>query len=173
MSTDDASLTPTSAPNSSKRNTLILIGCMVVGVGMFVALPVVGILAAVAIPNFVAMDLKSKRAEVPGNVDGLKTAELAYDAAFDGYQSVGSATEGRYLLGREPHSFLDQDTADFDKIGWQPDGMVRGIYWVVVTDGGRDFEVHGICDVDGDGQYAEYVATRETNATMVSPYDVY
>ena len=50
-------------------------------VELMIVVAIIGILAAIAIPNFVAMQSKSKRPEVPGNVDAIKTAELArFDA---------------------------------------------------------------------------------------------
>ena len=54
-------------------------------VELMIVVAIIGILAAIAIPNFVAMQYRAKRSEVPSNVDGIKTAELAYDAAFDTY----------------------------------------------------------------------------------------
>ena len=54
-------------------------------VELMIVVAIIGILAAIAIPNFVAMQYRAKRAEVPANVDGIKTAEIAYDAAFDKY----------------------------------------------------------------------------------------
>ncbi|MSQ03283.1 MAG: hypothetical protein EXR71_15560 [Myxococcales bacterium] len=156
------------APGSGKTGRLGLalglgVGLVVMGLGLCLLIPIIGILAAIAIPNFVAMDLKAKRAEVPGNVDGIKTAQLAYDAAYDDFVQVGSEAQARSVIGKTPHSW--EGGGDWDRIGWSPDGLVRGGYWVTVEDG--DFTVHGICDVDGDGDYAEYIATKSQNATLV------
>ena len=43
----------------------------------------VGIAAAVAIPNFISMQYKSKRAEVLMNVRAIKTAQIAYMQDYD------------------------------------------------------------------------------------------
>ena len=59
-------------------------------VELMIVVAIIGILAAIAIPNFVAMQYRAKRSEVPSNVDGIKTAELAYDAAFDTYSASHS-----------------------------------------------------------------------------------
>ncbi len=142
---------------------LCLLGC-----GLF-AIPVVGIVAAIAIPNFVAMQMKAKRAEVPGNVDALKTAELAYDAAYDRYVPFGDEAEARNSVGKQPRDWVDDEGTLL--LGWRPDGQVRGAYWAEVD--GNSFTVHGICDADGDGEFAEYVATESTNATLVTSPHVY
>lgn len=60
-----------------------------------------------------------------------------------------------------------------DVMGFRPDGDVRGAYWVEVRPDGRDFTVHAICDVDGNGEFAEYTATSSIAATLVTPQDVY
>ena len=44
---------------------------------------IIGILAAITIPNRVDMQHREDRAEVPSSVDGIKTAEPAYEASFD------------------------------------------------------------------------------------------
>jgi hypothetical protein len=56
-------------------------------------------------------------------------------------------------------------------LGWSPYEELRGAYWVEVS--GQDFIVHGVADLDGDGVRAEYTATMSTNATLVTPEDVY
>lgn len=158
-------------PTAPPKRSLSTVTIVLITAGVLCALGTVpvGILAAIAVPNFLTMQLKAKRAELPGNVDGIKTAELAYDAAFDGFVPVGSEAEARRVLGKTPHAWVGGP--DWERIGWSPGGPVRGGYWVEV--GAGDFEVHALCDVDGDGEPAEYVATRSTNATLVTAPDVY
>ncbi len=163
------------APPASGKAVGIGIGLgialVVLGIGFFMLIGFIGILAAIAVPNFVAMQLKSKRAEVPGNVDGIKTAQRAYEAAYDGFIPVGSEAEARRSLTKAPHPWIGG--GDWETIDWQPVGDIRGGYWVTVDPNGRDYTVHGLCDVDGDGQYAEYVATMTQNATLVTDPDIY
>ena len=125
---------------------LIIVGALLFG-GIFV----VGILAAIAIPNFVSMQYRAKRAEIPANVAGIKTAEIAYDAAFDEYIEV--------------REFVPDSRPGFDTLGWAPDGQVRGSYRVTKK-GYSDFVVQGMCDVDGYGDQALFTATKSINTTM-------
>jgi type IV pilus assembly protein PilA len=133
-----------------------------------IVVAIIGILAAIAIPNFVDMQYRAKRAEVPSNVDGIKTAELAYEASFD--QFVQQLTP-------QPNSSPNKQQrawstgSGFDTLGWGPDGNVRGSYDVTTTS--TDFNVNGTSDVDGDATKAGYTATKTLNATMTSGNNVY
>jgi type IV pilus assembly protein PilA len=138
-------------------------------VELMIVVAIIGILAAIAVPNFVAMQYRAKRAEVPSNVDGIKTAELAYDAAFDAF--VQEATW-------RPTTPLDKTQqawptgTGFATIGWAPDGAVRGQY-SLVSNGTTGFTVSGRCDVDNDNSNATFSATRDGNSSMISPNDWY
>ena len=130
-------------------------------VELMIVVAIIGILAAIAIPNFITMQLKAKRSEIPGNVDGIKTAEFAYEASFDAF--VAATASPATVPGKPAVDFTD--SGNFASIGWKPDGKVRGSYSVTgVTD--MDFTVNGSCDVDGDGTTADYSATASTNATL-------
>ena len=133
-------------------------------VELMIVVAIIGILAAIAIPNFVAMQSKSKRAEIPGNVDAIKTAELAYDASFDGF--VDAAVAPSAAVGKQARSWVSN--SGFTNMGWEPDGKVRGAYGVVKAT--TNFTVTGYCDVDGDTNTATYTASKVTNATL-SPGD--
>lgn len=125
--------------------------------------------AAIAVPNFVEMQFRAKRAEVPSNVDGIKTAQLAYHAAFDTYVEVPRTPRGR--PGKA--AVVWAPAPAWQELGWAPDGAVRGVYWVDVSADGSDFTVHGLSDVDGDFVQAEYTATKSVNATFLSRNDTY
>ena len=138
-------------------------------VELMIVVAIIGILAAIAIPNFVAMQLKAKRAEVPSNVDGIKTAELAYDAAFDGYVQAANYPG---ITTKSQNPWVEGDATGFNTIGWKPDGDVRGTY-EVETPSTTDIIVTGICDVDDDESDANYTATTSINATLNSDPNIY
>lgn len=140
-------------------------------VELMIVVAIIGILAAIAIPNFMAMQLKAKRSEAPGNVDGIKTAEMGYDAAYDTYVAVAAYPTGG-PSGKAPVAWDEASSGDFTTIGWKPDGEVRGSYSVDL-DGPNNFTVTGLIDVDGEGLQAQYTATSSINATMVSDNNVY
>ena len=132
-------------------------------VELMIVVAIIGILAAIAIPNFVSMQYRAKRAELPPNVDGVKTAEIAYEAAFDVFIDVG-ATPGAHG-GKVAQNWPASTT--FDTLGWEPSGKVRGSY-AVSGSTNTNFLVTGICDVDGDGDEATYTATKSISATLAT-----
>lgn len=171
---------PASAPaaKTSAGGLLIALG----GLGGVAAVVAVGLvllslLCLIAVPNYMAMSLRAQRAEVPGNVDGIKTAEFAYDAAFDGF--VGATTRPR-ADGALDGKLVDwTGSSGFETLGWAPDGQVRGNYEVDVPplEPGEalatEFTVTGKIDADDDDHLAVYTATKTKNASLDSSPDTY
>ncbi len=164
------------APRDGTNKALIIIIIIVLfGVISVTAVPVIGILAAISIPTFLAMQLRAKRAEAPTYLDAIRTAEIAYRAENGHYLSVP------YCPGTEPWRELEDWTGDCTDIwlelGWSPDGQVRCRYMVTVTGdpgmGTEGFEAVGECDVDGDGTYSQYRATDATRTWLETPPNVY
>ena len=138
-------------------------------VELMIVVAIIGILAAIAVPNFVAMQYRAKRAEVPSNVDGIKTAQLAYDAAFDVFlpevwQPTGDVGKVQVTWPSGGHNYAT--------LGWAPDGKVRGSYQISTVQP-TNFTINGRCDVDGDDVNATFFASRDTNAEMGTANDKY
>ncbi len=160
------------APERGNRSLLIIVIVLLLVIICGGGVPVVGILAAIAIPNFVQMQYRAKRAEIPANVDGIRVALLAYDAAFDTYLAVPEPVPvDPAYLGKLPNDWVLG--SNFDELDWRPDGQVRGTYWVELSPDGLDFTVYGACDVDGDGEPAIYTATGDFAATLETASFVY
>ena len=133
-----------------------------------IILAIIGILAAIAVPNFVEMQYRAKRAEVPENVDGIKTALLAYESAY-GEVVTEPVPRPDAVPGKKSRAW--RAGSGFDTLGWMPDGEVRGSYVIEVQ--GKKFQIKGFCDVDGDGKQAIFTATRSTNAVQTTPSTSY
>ncbi len=138
-------------------------------VELMIVVAIIGILASIAIPNFVSMQYRAKRAELPTNVEGIRVAETAYEASFDSWQQIPtfqpttspSKAKVTWVTG-----------TGFDTLGWAPDGKVRGAYRVTSLSS-ADFEVTGICDVDGDGNVATFTATKTIDVLQKTGFLVY
>ena len=59
---------------------------------LMIVVAIIGILAAIAIPNFLQYQLKSRQAEAKTNLQAIKTSEIAFQAERGCY--VGIAAEG-------------------------------------------------------------------------------
>jgi len=65
---------------------------------LMIVVAIIGILAAIAIPNFLNYQCKAKQSEAKANLGNIRTNEEAYFAEYDGYaestDNLGFATKG-------------------------------------------------------------------------------
>ena len=145
-------------------------------VELMIVVAIIGILAAIAIPNYIKYQLSAKRSEVNGAVDGIKNAEAKYDAEHDGYLNALVQPRGDTLLGKAQTAWVTTAT-DWISLGWAPDGNVRGNYAVLVTAASgttpQTYTITGKSDVDDDSQLYTVTATPDTNATVTSGTENY
>ena len=142
-------------------------------VELMIVVAIVGILAAIAVPEFTQMQLKAKRAEVPVNVEGITTAHLAYDAAHDRYLFQTSwVPNGTFTKKARPWV----TTSTYQAIGFRPDGAVRGGYYSPAW-GTNGVDTVGRCDVDNDNVNTLFSARIDGDivigASMISLPDTY
>jgi len=71
---------------------------------LMIVVAIIGILAAIAIPNFLRFQAKSKQSEAKTNLGGIFTAEISY-------------------FGEQSHY------GNFDNIAWAPTGTTRYMYY--------------------------------------------
>ena len=76
---------------------------------LMIVVAIIGILAAIAIPNFVAYQAKSKQSEAKVSLGAIFTSAVAYQAESNNPQSYAPNT--------------------ISQIGWQPSGTPRYSFW--------------------------------------------
>ena len=144
-------------------------------VELMIVVAIIGVLAAIAIPNWLDMNYRAKRAELPIVVSSVRHAEFGFDGLYDGY------------IMAEPHP-SDEPTKAYQKwgtgntgfnhLGFIPDGDVRGVYQVITVPGrattnGGEFTVIGVSDLDSDEVRAKYTATHVRGVQPLTKNDVY
>ena len=121
------------------------------------------------------MHLQAKRAEISSNLSSIKEALNTHNAEHGEYVEAAPHPTGASGPGTRPWA---DGNEGFETIGWRPEGDTRGTYSVSIRqvnseDPQGDFVVTGICDVDGDGVFATYTATKSIDPVMVTDNDIY
>jgi len=114
-------------------------------VELMIVVAIVGLLAGMAIPNFVRFQLKSKTSEAKINLSAIRVVEESYNAEWGTYASAAPAPA--VVPGRNKAAFA---SLDFDELGWAPVGDVFFAYSVAVSADGAGFTAEAVGDVDGD-----------------------
>jgi type IV pilus assembly protein PilA len=94
---------------------------------LMIVVAIIGILAAIAIPNFLRFQLKSKTSEGKVNLAAIRTAEESYLAEFGTY--VSAIVSPAAALGAMKLAW-PVPALGFDTIGWGPEGDVFFSYAV-------------------------------------------
>jgi type IV pilus assembly protein PilA len=88
---------------------------------VMITVAIIGILAAIAIPRFVAYQHRSKRTEAMMNLEAIAKSEVAYFATngvyFDAAPMPGGAFGPKRVWNAVAH-------AEFDELGYVPEGAV-------------------------------------------------
>jgi type IV pilus assembly protein PilA len=142
--------------NLKKREGFTLIELMIV-------VAIIGILAAIAIPNFIRFQLRSKAGEGKVNLAAIRTAEEGYFAEFGTYiqtlPSPAAWANGANAVRKIPWTDPGVAPNNFGTLGFAPEGDVHFQYQVLAGPTGNlaagnppnsFFTAEGRSDLDGD-----------------------
>jgi type IV pilus assembly protein PilA len=135
---------------------------------LMIVVSILGILAAVAIPNFVLFQLRSKTGEAKTNLAAIRTAEEGYFSEFGTYVAAPGWTPA---LASTRKQAWPSPAPGFDTVGWSPEGAVFFRYEISASGAGAvlvDFEAGARGDLDGDGNSSSfgYVHPRPGQLTV-------
>ena len=148
---------------------------------MMVAVAIVAVLAAIAIPNYVRYSLRAKSAEARVLLGGIVTSEEAFMAEYENYAQIstpepaGTISPGRLTWVNKPcPAACDRENVQnctaFDCIGFSSPTATYYQYATLTRRASGpttpEYGVGAAADLDGDGQTGSY-AFRSNNETGV------
>jgi type IV pilus assembly protein PilA len=135
---------------------------------LMIVVAIIGILAAIAIPNFIRFQLKAKTSEGKVNVAAIRTAEEAFFSEFGTYVAATATPAANGSTSKTAFTPLNGVGGGFGTIGWAPEGQVYFNYEVVTSTGGTAYVADAGADIDGNStdQAWGYVHPSPGGATV-------
>jgi type IV pilus assembly protein PilA len=127
-----------------------------------IVVAIIGVLAGVAIPNFLRYQLRARTSESLTHLKGIATTQDAYYSEFGTYVSVSTPVPAT----PPGNSRLPWPSGTpFDEIGWAPEGGVVFQYAVNADGAGSPdaltrFTAESRADLDDDGVFSFFAYVR-------------
>jgi type II secretory pathway pseudopilin PulG len=157
-------LTQISRSNGQLGGNGIAIAAVIIG--GFMVFANIGMLAAIAIPNFIRYQARAKQAEIKVNLGSLRAGAQAYAADKTRFPagSTGWVPEGPCNRDgcKGDASALSQPP--WSDLGMSPESTRRYQYRYASTDPkNQTFEIEAQGDIDGDGNYDKWKLSGRIN----------
>jgi type IV pilus assembly protein PilA len=117
---------------------------------LMIVVAIIGILAAIAIPNFLRFQLKAKSSEGKTNLAAIRTAEQSYYSEFGFYVSATASPVNHMQNVKVTFTNQDGGGDGFDQLGWSPEGQVFFNYGVATDSIGSSYTASAGADIDAD-----------------------
>jgi len=128
---------------------------------LMIVVAIIGILAAIAIPNFLKFQAKSKQSEAKTNLKAIFTAETSY---FGEENTFGYLAAVNYIPVGTPSKMIYAFSVDQGEapptVGAAPPA-------------GADWTNCGLTDADGDGKYESFSAAANGNIDNDTDVDIW
>jgi type IV pilus assembly protein PilA len=117
---------------------------------LMIVVAIIGILAAIAIPNFLRFQLKAKSSEGKTNLAAIRTSEQSYYSEFGIYVSSDASPPepGQNVKIDYVSAYPGVPNVGFDQLGWSPEGRVFFNYAVENEPNG--YTASAGADIDAD-----------------------
>jgi type IV pilus assembly protein PilA len=125
---------------------------------LMIVVAIIGILAAIAIPNFLRYQLRAKASELKENVNAVFKSEEALrqgESTGGNYKALGQLPV-TCTLGSNKNAWVASDMTLAAQIDWQVEGQTYGCYHIGTTDFtsgslGKHLTVYALSDIDSNG----------------------
>ncbi len=133
---------------------------------LMIVVAIIGILAAIAIPNFLRFQLRARSSEGKTNIAALRTAQESFSAEFGTYRSANQTPNPAPGATKMVFDADDDSKGGFTATGWSPEGRVFFVYAMASNATGTNYTVDAQADIDGDStvQLWGYLKPDASNA---------
>lgn len=139
---------------------------------LMIVVAIIGILAAIAIPNFLRYQLRARRSEGSVNVAAIRTAQLAYFGTHDEFvEADPNPPDTAFGWGTRVAWDRSAAMSAWADLGFEPEGDV---YFQYQTEGGEDdlrtaFFASAKSDLDNDGEYSCWLFAKPVHSGNDNP----
>jgi len=141
---------------------------------LMIVVAIIGILAAIAIPNFLTFRLKAKISEAKSNLGSIRIGEEAFSTEYDYY--YGPIPQYPAGAPATTKTLWNITVTKFSAIAFEPTGAVYFRYSVGQNDADTynvNFRAHAYGDLDGDGVLSHFYITKDSDLIQDSAKNVY
>jgi type IV pilus assembly protein PilA len=135
---------------------------------LMIVVAIIGILASIAIPNFIKYQYRSRSAEASVMIRAIVSCEFSYFAHQDIFLDAVPTPDG--LASNYKAQWLPTSAGwvNFEELGFHPEGSVYFRYSVDVF--GSSFAIVGRGDIDGDTTYQDWAFVHpDTTGAVPDP----
>jgi len=134
---------------------------------LMIVVAIISLLASIAIPNFLHMQIRARRSEAFANLKGMAVAQISYYELYDSL--VACSTSPTTPLDRTAYPF-DNTLTGWSDLEWEPDGKVRCHYraQLFTNSNGQWVRPAALCDMDNDNATATWYMDVDPEGTSGS-----
>ena len=132
---------------------------------LMIVVAIIGILSAIAIPNFISFRLKAKTSEAKSNLGAIRSCQETYKTETESYRDCVASPRATTAVDQDKLAWTDN--GGYDEIGFDPKGSVWYSY-VVSGSSATAFTATATGDLDGDGTVASFTINATGGAVTAS-----
>lgn len=129
---------------------------------LMIVVAIIGILAAVAIPNFMKYQLRSRRTEGSVNVAAIRTSQIAYYGTQDEFVDADPNPADAAFTTPGKKAPWDRTATGWGTLGFEPEGDVYYQYYTErgEADEASTFIATGVADLDSNSEFSCWVFAK-------------